>query len=117
MSNQLAAIRTAKANGTDINEAIQNTNNLILSQQTPKTMDPMLKDDSSNNNGVNAEKVVANNTEPFKTPAASHLDPITSAPTGNNSSFGGFGGNNFSSPGFANWGGGSTENKEGDLPF
>ena len=116
MSNQLAAIRTAKANGTDINEAIQNTNNLILSQQTPKTMDPMLKDDSSNN-GVNAEKVVANNTEPFKTPAASHLDPITSAPTGNNSSFGGFGGNNFSSPGFANWGGGSTENKEGDLPF
>jgi hypothetical protein len=114
MSNQLAAIRTAKANGTDINEAIQNTNSLILSQQTPRTMDPMLKDD--NEKGVNANKVVENNTEPFKTPAASHLDPITSAPTGNNFGGGFGGGNNFSSPGFANWGGGSN-NGEGDLPF
>lgn len=117
MSNQLAAIRTAKANGTDINEAIQNTNNLILSQQTPRTMDPMLNEEDNRKGSVNMNKVAENNTEPFKTPAASHLDPITSAPTGN-SGFNGFGGgNNFSSPGFANWGGGSTENNEGDLPF
>lgn len=105
MSKQLQAVRMAKTNGEDLAEAIKKTNEIILSgeQGQPSTLDPILKAE-----GLDAGIDLSKNTDPYKNPAASHLDPVTSDPVGNNNSFfPGFGGANFG--GF----GGSSD----DLPF
>ena len=95
----------AKTNGEDLAEAIKKTNEIILSgeQGQPSTLDPILKAE-----GLDAGIDLSKNTDPYKNPAASHLDPVTSDPVGNNNSFfPGFGGANF-----GGFGGGSD-----DLPF
>ena len=83
MTQQLAAVRMAKQNDQSIDTAIKNTNDLVLKSITvsqPKTNDPMLASAQAAAPQVNAAKVVENNTAPFSTPPASHLDPITGAP-------------------------------------
>jgi len=86
MTEQLASIRMAKANGTSLEEAIQKTNELTLSTEnteaTPKTNDPMLAEMQQTAPSVNAQQVIEQNTNPFATPAAGHFDPITGAPVG-----------------------------------
>lgn len=104
MITQLAKIR-ARANGTTIQEAIEATNALALSGQIATdsqgnvTNDPILAEmaEKAQQSGVNAEKIVENNNNPFSTPPVSHIDPMTGTPV-NNSPFnkpsfgGGFGG-------------------------
>lgn len=124
MTKQLAAIRTAKQNNQDINEAMRVTNETVLKdQQTQQsTNDPMLKSDSDSGN-INPEFIKQQNTQPFQTPPASKMSPITGAPEtsstgfGGGSGFGGFGTGStpFSSP-FANSFGGSND-ATNDLPF
>jgi len=111
MSKQLQAIRLAKTNGEDLAEAIKKTNELVLNggEQPNATLDPMLGTVPSDG-GVDLSK----NTDPYKNPAASHLDPITSNPVGSNEStspFPGFGGANFGSFGS------NSEAGNDDLPF
>jgi hypothetical protein len=83
MTSQLAAIRLNKQNGQSIEDAIKATNELALKNAVvaqPKTNDPMLQQAAAAAPQVNAERVVEQNTNPFTSPAASHLDPITGAP-------------------------------------
>lgn len=76
MSNQLAAIRTAKQSGVDVSEAIKTTNKMALENSVV-----------TNTMGREVEqKVVDNNTAPFQTPPVMHCDPVTSAPVDNGSS-------------------------------
>ena len=92
MTQQLAAVRMAKQNGQGIDAAIKNTNDLVLKNITvsqPKTNDPMLASAQAAAPQVNVAKVVENNTAPFSTPPASHIDPITGAPVApSNTGFG-----------------------------
>ncbi len=92
MSEQLAAIRMAKKTGMSIEDAINNTNAQALSnQQYTTTMgqatnDPMLAEmanraqESSFSQASNPSRVVENNTNPYQTPPAAHIDPMTNAP-------------------------------------
>lgn len=124
MTQQLAAVRAAKAAGTSIEAAIKTTNETAFGNTpaaTAKTTnDPMLQNQQAQqvNDFANAQ---AKNDAPFQTPPAAHIDPITSAPVNNNpgQGFGGFSGGfgggqqaPFAQPGFAQFGKG-----EGDLPF
>lgn len=92
MTQQLAAIRMAKSTGMKLEEAIQNTNQEALMSQIPTntmgeaTNDPMLASMSNSNAGgnFNGEKIVENNTNPFQTPPAANIDPVTSAPVVHN---------------------------------
>lgn len=111
MTEQLAAVRMAKQNGTSMEEAVKATNATALANSPAikaHTNDPMLQEMSAPSNNM-AQNVTANNNAPFQTPPAAHIDPTTSAPVNNNSGFGGFsgfgqqGGNSapFSAPNFA----------------
>lgn len=124
MTKQLAAIRTAKQNSSDVTEAIRITNDLVLKdyQAQQQTNDPMLKQSVSQESMPNPDLIIQNNNQPFQTPPASKMSPITGAPemqgnTGFGSGFGGFGTSNsspsFTSP-FGNFGAG---NNTDDLPF
>jgi len=92
MTNQLAAIRSAKSAGSSIEDAIKNTTDLALQGQP-------------SNPSVIEEK----NTDPFHTPVASNIDPVSSAPVNS-----GFGNSAFTAPSFASFG---KDNSNGDLPF
>ena len=115
MTKQLAQIRMAKQSGGDIKAAIAATNDEALNSQTPtttmgqQTNDPMLAqmaEKSGENMVANPQAVVERNTDPFNTPPAAHIDPVTGNPTG---------GNNFAKPSFMSPGfGGETGN---GLPF
>ena len=82
MTNMLAAIRTNKAQGASVADAIINTTNLALQQNAVTTapiqgsVDPMLQQMTAQPS-VNAENIVQNNTTPFQNPPAAHIDPIT----------------------------------------
>jgi hypothetical protein len=148
MSKQLASINIAKQNGTDIKAAICATNEEILKAQTPtntmgqQTNDPMLAQMADkaasmntvgqNNIPTNPQSVINKNYEPFTNPPAAHIDPVTSAPVGNNPGFGGGNYQNngyqggqqqstamppFTKPAYASGGFGGSENKTDDLPF
>ena len=113
MSDQIVKIRIAKKNGTDVKEAIEETNRAILAGQEATntrgqaTNDPVLASMAapvetsteggygSSNVAADPETVAAKNTNPFQTPPASHLDPISGTPAfGGAPSFNsGFGGN------------------------
>lgn len=133
MSQQLAAVRMSKANGMDIMEAIKNTNEEALRNQVPTntkgvtTNDAMLASLSGSvyqTGGMDSSRITENNTQPFQTPPAAHIDPVTSAPMNNgggsngsapfNPSFGSSFGQPFT-PNFGNTGEGSE--KKDDLPF
>lgn len=93
LSEQLAAVRTAKSLGTDIAEAIQNITNKTLAAQPVRgsqTNDPVLagqqaKADFNPNVGANPQRVVENTTAEtvFTSPAAAQLDPVSGMPVGN----------------------------------
>lgn len=133
MTKQLAAIRAAKASNTDLLQAIKITNDTVLKelQSQPQTNDPMLQAQAQQG-GVNPDLIQQNNTQPFQTPPAAKMSPITGAPEpqqggyntntgfGGGSGFSGFGGGQqqtptFTSP-FGNFGGGN-DNVTNDLPF
>jgi hypothetical protein len=107
MTKQLAQIRLAKQNGTDIAEAIKATNEEALRSQQPTTVmgqttnDPVLAQHAeqyaaSQNVAANPQAVVEKNTDPFSSPAAAHFNPMGGVETSSNGftapSFGGFGG-------------------------
>ena len=137
MTKQLAGVRSAKESGASIEDAIKATSESVALEKNtsyiPKnnTNDPMLK---TNNvvpptTGISQEEVMARNTNPFQTPAAAKMDPITGSPVSNNNpsnmnGFGGFAGsgpaNNgtpFKQPEFTKFGSGNNQPQEGDLPF
>lgn len=123
MTEVLASVRMAKANSTSMEDAIKAANDLALKNSEPiqqRTNDPMLQQPASAPQ-VNAERVVAANTD-MNTPPASHLDPITGAPVASNGGFGGGFGQSqpqqpaaapFSAPNF----GGFGSAPKSDLPF
>lgn len=124
MTKQLAAIRTAKQSNGDVNEAMRITNELVLKDQQsqPTTNDPMLQQAQAQGS-IDPEFIKQQNTQPFQTPPAAKMSPITGTPEsqgsgfGSGSGFGGFGGGTtptFSSP-FGNFS--NTENSTNDLPF
>lgn len=104
MSQQLASIRMAKQSGISIDEAINRTNEEALSHQTPTntmgeaTNDPMLASMSGSSVGVNPGNIVNNNNNPFQTPPAANIDPVTSSPVTHSDPV--QGGNPFTNPGF-----------------
>lgn len=92
MSEQLAAIRMAKQTGTTIADAINATNEKALQNQQytntqgQATNDPMLADmaaKTAQENTFSQAQIVNNNTDPFQTPPAAHIDPVTNAPKSN----------------------------------
>lgn len=124
MTKQLAAIRAAKQNSQDVNEAMKITNDLVLKDQQnqQQTNDPMLQQSQPQQVMPNPDLIKQNNTQPFQTPPAAKMSPITGAPEATEqtsfggSGFGGFGGGNttpFSSP-FGNF---SNDSSTNDLPF
>ena len=87
MTRQLAAIRMAKQNHTDVLSAIEATNAAALSEATPAsnvtTNDPMLKvaaGVTSETYAVDANHLNDVNTNPFQTPPAARMDPISGNP-------------------------------------
>ena len=117
-------------------QAIKITNDTVLKEMQAaqlQTNDPMLQAQAQNQgNGINPDLIQQNNTQPFQTPPAAKMSPITGAPEpqqggyntgfGGGSGFSGFGGGQqqqqapaFTSP-FGNFGGGN-DNATNDLPF
>ena len=128
MTQQLAKIRIAKQTGGDVKAAIAATNEEVLRAQAPTntmgrvTNDPMLanmaSEDNSNvmnnnfqNVAVNPQEVVNRNTDPFSTPPAAHLDPVTASPV--------FGQSNseFTKPAFMSNPSYGAQEDSSDLPF
>ena len=97
MTNYLASIRASKASGVSLEDAIKATSELAIATSPSE-----------------ASNIEEKTTDPFHTPAASHIDPLTSSPV-NNSPNPGFGSASFTSPSFANFGIGDGGN--GDVPF
>ena len=130
MTKQLAAIRAAKQSNTDLLQAIKITNDAVLKDiqsNQNQTNDPMLQAQAPQTSSVNPDLIQQNNTQPFQTPPAAKMSPITGAPEpqsyntgfGGGNGFGGFGTQQnatptFSSP-FGNFGGGTDTTN--DLPF
>jgi hypothetical protein len=128
MTEQLAAIRMAKQTGMTIADAIENTNNQALANQQftntqgQATNDPMLaemaKEQETNFSQVDPSKLAANN-DPYSTPPAAHIDPVTNAPNKSNPFGGGFGGqqnNTGSAPFNPSFSGGFGDRSNG-MPF
>lgn len=86
MTRQLAAIRMAKQNRTDVSAAIEATNAAALSEVSaptaPVTRDPMLAEVKKGGEvfEVNEQRLNAENTSPFQTPPAARMNPITGEP-------------------------------------
>ena len=97
MTNYLASIRASKASGVSLEDAIKATSELAIATSPSE-----------------ASNIEEKTTDPFHTPAASHIDPLTSSPV-NNSPNPGFSSASFTSPSFANFGIGDGGN--GDVPF
>ena len=114
MTQQLAAIRTAKSTGVNVIDAISATNDQVLmdSKATTTTgselQDPMLASMSkpkADDDTVNVNRVIESNDNPFKNPPAAHMDPVAATPVNNGaqnaSPFSGsnsFGGSSFNNP-------------------
>ena len=101
ITKMIAAVRTARSNSQDVNAAIKATNELIRKSQAPtntrgvETNDPLLAQQAQQaiqqqnygmNMAVNTQSVQEKNTDPFSTPPAAHIDPMTGQPVapGNN---------------------------------
>lgn len=106
MSLQIQNIQMALSTGADVVKAWEATSALTLKNSnpvggnTPQTNDPFLANQAGQvaPEVVNPGAVVMNNTDPFSTPPAAHLDPITQQPVTNT----GFASNApFEQPGFA----------------
>lgn len=106
MSLQIQNIQMALSTGADVVKAWEATSALTLKNSNPvggnapQTNDPFLANQAGQvaPEVVNPGAVVMNNTDPFSTPPAAHLDPITQQPVTNT----GFASNApFEQPGFA----------------
>ena len=102
MSKVLSAVQMARQNGQNVDEAIKATNAMVLNAQAYtntrgiETNDPMLAQQAAQarqqqnfgmNTPVNPQAVQERNVNPYATPPAAHIDPITGqpvAPSGNN---------------------------------
>lgn len=137
MTDQLARIRMAKQNGTSVEEAIAETNKLVLEKQTPTdsrgkmTNDPVLAgmnqqkaEQLDQNMGTYGNTNIASNpsdvaaqvsmSDPYSNPAATHQDPVMGGnPMNFNSNGPTFRGNSsFNKPTFA-----GGNNDDAELPF
>lgn len=100
MTSQIAAIRLAKQRGISIEEAIRATNAQALdgiqSASMSEPVDPMV-DAPVARPTTTANTFSERNTDPFSTPPAAHLDPISGSPSAPfekpDFSFSSFGGN------------------------
>lgn len=137
MTEQLAAIRSAKAmGGIDIREAIRKTSDAAMNANiiyqkggNQTTNDPILAAAQGEQSSfgqttvVNPEAIRTENTNPFSSAPVYHADPVTGAPVDNNPSQswgGGFGGGTSqqSAPFSPNFGGfGGNQGTTDDLPF
>ena len=105
MSLQIQNIQMALSTGADVVKAWEATSALTLKNSNPvggapQTNDPFLANQAGQvaSEVVNPGAVVMNNTDPFSTPPAAHIDPITQQPVTNT----GFASNApFEQPGFA----------------
>ena len=131
MTKQLAGVRAAKENGVKLEDAIKATSESVALENNTSyipnnsTNDPMLKEDimkSAPSTGISQQELEARNTNPYQTPAAAKMDPITGAPISSGSAPSGFGGfsgsgnSGFKQPDFTKLGN-TSQPIEGDLPF
>ena len=122
MTRQLAAIRMAKQNNTNLLSAIEATNAAALSEATHAsnvtTNDPMLKAAAGSNSesyDVDANRLREANTNPFQTPPAARMDPLTGSPVAPETTHAAPSAAPFSQPSFGGFGGGSAA--PGGMPF
>lgn len=113
MSLQIQNIQMAISTGADVVKAWEATSALTLKNSNPvggaaQTNDPFLASQASQvqaaSEVVNPGAVVMNNTDPFSTPPAAHIDPITQQPVNTMGNFGGsapFEQPSFAKPAFA----------------
>lgn len=85
MGNMIQNLQMAKNSGADLAEAWKATAELALKnnvQTAPTTTDPFLKDNEPQvaPEVVNPGNLFINNNDPFSTPPAAHIDPITQQP-------------------------------------
>lgn len=85
MSEQLAAVRMAQSTGVDVLKAMEATTAEALKRQTPTmpTNDPMLAQQQmaqGNQDLANPGAIYTNNTNPYSTPPAAQIDPVTQNP-------------------------------------
>ena len=87
MQRQLAAVRMAKQNNSDVLAAIDATTAAALAEipapSTVTTRDPMLATSTGTSAAeYNAEKdrIEVNNTDPYMTPPAARMDPVSGNP-------------------------------------
>jgi len=121
MTRQLAAIRMAKQNNSNLLSAIEATNAAALSEATPAsnvtTNDPMLKATAApagESYEVDADRLREANTNPFQTPPAARMDPLTGSPVAPESAPAGSSAAPFTQPSF---GFGSGSAAPGGMPF
>lgn len=123
LSEQLAAVRMAISTGSDVVKAMEYTSEQALKQMpnAPHTNDPMLAAHQGQQQGAisNPEAVVMNNNNPYSTPPAAQIDPISQNPVAPGHSA------PFVQPGFATqqgpgsnpFGGGGYQQGNGNNPF
>jgi hypothetical protein len=90
MSEQLAAVRMAKSSGMDVVNAMKSTSESAMRRQeaVATTNDPMLAQSLQAAGGgagqpgsvVNPAAIYSQNTNPYATPPAAQIDPITQNP-------------------------------------
>lgn len=108
MSEQIQTVQMAISTGADVLSAMQATSELALRGSQPmgeiQTNDPFLAGNpnpnfaNSGNVAANPSNLINNNSDPFATPPAAHIDPVTQRPIGSN---GYSGGAPFEQPSFA----------------
>lgn len=106
MSEQIQTVQMALSTGADVLAAMQATSELALRNSQPvesvNTNDPFVAAQHSNAGFATPEVGMANpgnlsnNSDPFATPPAAHIDPVTQRPFGDTSYSG-----NFEQPSFA----------------
>lgn len=124
MTQQLAAVRTAKSTGANITDAITATNNQVLADSNATTtngsalQDPMLATMSqpAEQAAADINKVVESNNNPFKNPPAAHMDPVAASPVNNGAQQSPFSGSSFGGS-FSNPFTTANKNNDDDLPF
>ncbi len=121
MTNQLAAIRTAKASGSNVAAAIQATNELALKNAVApqrQTNDPMLKQQMASEPAqVSPAKIEEQNSSPFQTPPAANMSPFGTPETPSQPTWGQPQQQTSASPFTAPSFGGFGQAPSSDLPF
>lgn len=116
LAARLAAVRSAKSVGGDVFAAMNTTSNMAAASiaTAPVTNDPVIQAQAAEMNPqpTNPGAIFSNNSNPFQTPPAAHVDPINPQPT--------TGGAPYQQPGFAQFGQpgfGANQPSYGNSPF